>query len=101
MMIEIGERPTIQRKVYDFAFDEDGAGCENWSLSDYVIITTRGQLWGSKEIRVFEPSEDGEIGHLPFHCSMDLGFRLESTISDEAKKLLEERIATVYMGCLH
>jgi hypothetical protein len=95
MEVEFGGR-IITRSVYRAASDFDE---EKWSLSDYVVLSTRGQLWGESKIREIEGEQDKEINH-PFHCSMNLGFRIESTISQGTKQILEDKLATVYLGCL-
>ena len=32
---------------------------------------------------------------------MNLGFRIDSTISQETKQILEDKLATVFMGCIY
>jgi len=69
-----------------------------WTLTEYVILGTRGMLWGQTDTlddRGFVYYEH------PMHRAMGLGFRLHSTITQEVRNLLEKNIATVYMGCLH
>lgn len=95
--IEFGKR-EIKRNVptpYGDAEDE-------WSLSDYVILFSRGQIWGKTEDRKSFDSFDGEILELtyPYHCAYGLGIRVESSISEQAKKVIEENLATAYLGCL-
>jgi hypothetical protein len=64
-----------------------------WSFLEHVHLWTRGVLWGNED--EFMQAKD--------ECrrSFGTGFRVHSSISAETKKLLEERIATPYMGCLH
>ena len=95
MEIELGGR-VIKRAVYRGSLDEE----EEWSLSEYVIVSTRGQVWG--EQKMMNVSDDPEYEDItyPFHCSMNLGVRIASTISQEIKQTLEDRLATAFMGCL-
>jgi hypothetical protein len=67
----------------------------DWFLPEYIIIYTRYLLWGNTSLEEFEKTG------FPYKKAMGLGFRLKSTISEETKHLLEEKIATVYMGCMH
>ncbi len=94
MEIEFGGR-IITRPVYRESLSVE----EEWSLSEYVIISTRGQLWGERNVVKDDDPEYEDIFH-PYHCSMNLGFRIYSTISQESKQLLEDKLATVYMGCM-
>ncbi len=66
-------------------------------LTDYILLSTRYVIWGDTSITI----EDLENGALPYKRSMGLGFRLVSSISEETKALLENQVATVYMGCMH
>lgn len=78
-------------RVYDEEFKE-GIG---WHLKDFILLSTRYLLWGKTSLEEFERKG------MPYKRSMNLGFRLESTISKETQHILEEKIATVYMGCMH
>jgi hypothetical protein len=62
------------------------------TLSEYILLSTRYLLWGSETV---------EIEELPFKQSMGTGLRIESTISEDTYKIIKERVAMVYMGCLH
>ncbi len=84
-----GKRKLIQ--IYDEGLQDE----IEWSLTEYIIIYTRYLLWGNTSLEEFEKTG------FPYKRAMGLGFRLESTISEETKHLLEEKIATVYMGCMH
>lgn len=89
---------VITRKVYIPSHDLE----DDWSLNDYVILFTRGQIWGMEEMRKSYFEFDGEIGEVthPYHCSLGLGIRLDSSISEESKEIIKENLATVYLGCL-
>lgn len=95
MEIEFGSR-IIMRPVYRESLGVE----EEWSLSEYVIISTRGQLWGVRDMqRVYDEPGYEDILY-PFHRSMNLGFRINSSVSQETKQLLEDKLATVFMGCM-
>jgi len=95
MEVEFGSR-IITRKIYRQEHEVE----EEWNLSDYVVLSMRGQLWGEqKRVKVYEEPEY-EDTFLPYHCSLNLGFRIDSNISQETRQLLEDKLATVYMGCL-
>lgn len=95
IQIELGER-QISRKVYTPSIDDE----DDWSLSDYVTLSSRGCVWGKMERRASEIHEEyGEISH-PYHCSFGLGLRMKSSISDTTLKLIQDNLATTYMGCL-
>jgi len=68
-----------------------------WSFLEHVQFWTRGILWGDED-SLYEELRQGKE---PYRRSINMGFRIHSSISAEAKNLLETRIATVYMGCLH
>jgi hypothetical protein len=95
--IEFGKR-EIKRNVYTPSIDAE----DEWSLSDYVILFSRGQIWGKVENRKSHYDFDGENVEFtnPYHCSFGLGIRIESTISEQAKKVIEDNLATAYLGCL-
>jgi len=97
MEIAFGKR-AITRKVYIPSIDDE----DDFSLEDYVILSSRGQIWGKVETRKSSFGDDiyGNEYLMPFHCSFDLGIRIKSSISDNAKKIIEEKLATVYLGCL-
>lgn len=95
MEIEFGGR-IITRPVYRESLSVE----EEWSLSEYVIISTRGQLWGERNMQKISDEPEYEDILYPFHCSMNLGFRIDSTISQESKQVLEDKLATVFMGCM-
>jgi hypothetical protein len=96
MEVEFGSK-IITRKVYRQEHEVE----EEWNLSDYVVLSIRGNLWGEhKMIKIYEETEYEEDAFLPYHCSLNLGFRIDSNISQETVQLLEDKVATVYMGCL-
>lgn len=95
IQIEFGEK-TIPRKI---SRSEDH-GEEEWSLSDLVLLGTRGKIWGRFESRLFEVHPDeGPIYH-PYHVSFGMGVRLRSPISREAHDVIRDQLATTYLGCL-
>lgn len=65
------------------------------TLTSYVHLGTRHLMWGKME----GTPEDIEQGLMPFKHSLGLGFRIQSTVSQETRKKLES-FTTVYMGCL-
>lgn len=94
-LVEFGEK-QISRTIYLQQFDEE----EEWSLSEVVFIGTRGHIWGKTKRVLFDIHPDeGEIYH-PYHASYGLGIRVDSTVSPEALSLIQEKLATTYLGCM-
>lgn len=92
--IEFGNR-VISRMVYIYENDEGN----EWSLSRYVILFTRGQIWGKRVVRdICATVSEQEFDS--FHCSYGLGVRVDSTISPGTKKIIENELATTYTGCI-
>lgn len=75
--------------VKDF-YDDETVAC---SMSEYLQLFTKHLMPGEQYIE--EPE------YLPFTDCWDRGFRVASSISDEAKALLRRRIALYYLGCMH
>jgi hypothetical protein len=95
MQIELGVR-QINRLIYREQFEIE----EEWSLSDMLLLGTRGHIWGrTKRVLYCVHPEVGEIYH-PYHVSFGIGLRVNSTISAETISSIEEKLATTYLGCL-
>lgn len=86
---------NVEKKI---SFYDDGLGeIVESNLSDYILLSTRYAIWGDSSMTI----DDFNKGKLPYKRSLGLGIRLVSSVSDKAKRILEEQVATVYMGCLH
>lgn len=81
--VEDRQKPFV---FHDEYLDED----IHCNLSEYLNSMTRRIIWGKSKPRSID------IKH-----SMDLGFRINSSISRHVMKILKERIATTYIGCMY
>ena len=97
MEIELGNR-EITRKYY-IRSPED---VYYSSLSDYVNFFSRQKIWGKQENKKLYYEFEGKLEDViePYHCSFGLGVRIDSTISKETKQIIEDKLSTVYLGCL-
>lgn len=84
---EIQHEVEAKQKPITF-YDEYLQEHINCTLSDYFIHLTRYIIWGRYTSR-----------SIPTKYSLELGFRVDSSISKHAKKIIKNFIATTYIGC--
>lgn len=55
---------------------------------------------GKTKLKLYDVHPDeGEIYH-PYHVSFGMGLRVNSSIAAETISLIEEKLATTYLGCM-
>jgi hypothetical protein len=89
---------ALENRSKTVTFYDDGFQSNvTWPLSSYILLGTRHVVWGDHS---WKTEDDVNSGEPYVKRTMGYGLRLQSSVSDGAKKTLAE-IGMIYMGCLH